>query len=61
MKMLDSEDLNKILDLYMLEFLDDFEAEFGRLPTPMEKGLWMRGFVNACQAIQEATLRGLDA
>lgn len=59
--MLENEELNKILDLYTLEFLDDFEDEFDRLPTPMEKSLWMRGFVNACQAIQEATLRGLDA
>lgn len=53
------EELNKILDQYMLLFLDDYEDEFGRLPNEIEKNLWMRGFIDACQAIHHALSRGL--
>lgn len=52
--------LNRILDASMLTFLDEFEAEFGKLPSELEKHLWMRGFIDACQAIQQATRSLLD-
>lgn len=55
--MMTGEELNKILDQYMLLFLDDYEAEFGHLPNEIEKNLWMRGFIDACQAIHEALVR----
>lgn len=51
--MLDDQ-LNKIIDSSMLLFLDEFEAEFGRLPNEIEKGLWMRGFIDSCIAIGAA-------
>lgn len=54
------EELNQILDICMLSFLDDFEDEFGHLPSDLEKHLWMRGFIDACEAIQKATRSLLD-
>lgn len=53
--MLNSDRLNSILDDHMLSFLDDYEEEFGHLPTEIEKNIWIRGFVNACEAISQAT------
>lgn len=48
------EEMNKIIDASLLLFLDEFEAEFGRLPDEKEKGLWMRGFIDSCIAIAHA-------
>ena len=58
--MMTGEELNKILDQYMLLFLDDYEDEFGRLPNEIEKNLWMRGFIDACQAIHYALSREIS-
>jgi hypothetical protein len=60
MNVADDNELNHIIDVCMLEFLDDFEDEFGRLPSQIEKSLWMRGFIDACKSIQEATESVLD-
>jgi hypothetical protein len=49
--MINSESFNKIIDDSMLLFLDDFEAEAGRLPNEIEKNIWMRGFIDACEFI----------
>ena len=49
-----SESFNKIIDQSMLLFLDDFEAEAGRLPNEIEKNIWMRGFIDACESIARA-------
>jgi hypothetical protein len=49
--MINSESFNKIIDDSMLLFLDDFEAEAGRLPNEIEKNIWMRGFIDACESI----------
>lgn len=54
---MNTEELNRILDQYMLLFLDDYEAEFGQLPDEIQKNLWMRGFIDACHAIHEALSR----
>lgn len=48
------EEMNKIIDRYMLNFLDEFEAAFKRLPDEQEKRLWMVGFIDGCEAIGEA-------
>lgn len=48
---MNSEEFNKIIDQSMLLFLDDFEAEAGRLPNEIEKNIWMRGFIDACESI----------
>ena len=52
--MMDSESFNRIIDQSMLLFLDDFEAEAGRLPNEIEKNIWMRGFIDACESIARA-------
>jgi hypothetical protein len=52
-QMLD-ENMDKIIDSYMLAFLDDFEVTYKRLPNEEEKRLWMIGFINGCEAIGEA-------
>lgn len=48
---------DRIIDAAMLSFLDDFEAEFGRLPSEIEKHLWMRGFIDACTLLETAMTR----
>ena len=56
-----TEEMNKIIDQYLLAFLDDFEEAFGRLPDEIEKSLWMAGFVDGMYAVQKALgMRKLD-
>lgn len=47
------EEMNKIIDQYLLAFLDDFEEAFGRLPDEIEKSLWMAGFVDGMSAVKK--------
>lgn len=43
--------VDRLLDTKILLFLDEFEEEFGRLPSELEKAIWIRGFVDSCEAI----------
>ena len=48
-----SEQMNKVIDQYLLTFLDDFEEAFGKLPNEIEKSLWMAGFVDGMSAVKQ--------
>lgn len=48
------EDLNKIIDSYLLRFLDEFEEAHGRLPSEQDRAVWMAGFIDGCYAIRTA-------
>lgn len=48
---MNSELVDRLLDYKILIFLDEFEAEFGKLPSELQKAIWCRGFVDACEAI----------
>jgi len=50
----DKDKMEAILDKHMLDFLDGFQDNFGRLPTDDERRIWMSGFVSGCMSIEEA-------
>lgn len=58
--MLDREEIEVILDKYMLDFLDVFQEEMERLPTDEERRIWMSGFIAGCMSIEEAVQNQLD-
>lgn len=54
--MLTPEQMDKIIDQYSLRILDEYEAEYGKLPTDIELAMWRIGFVDGVSAIGEALL-----
>lgn len=55
------EKLHKIIDKYMLAFIDEYEAAFNELPSELIRNVWMAGFVDGCSAIDEGLKARLDA
>jgi hypothetical protein len=57
----DPEQANRVLDAYLLSFLDDYEYEFGKLPSKEEQSIWTRGFIDGCLALtQSLVFKGPD-
>lgn len=52
--MLSPDRMNKIIDQYSLRILDEYEAEYGRLPNDIELTMWRIGFIDGVTAIGEA-------
>ena len=48
--------VNQIIDQYLLNFLDEFENVFDRLPNDGEKALWSSGFLDGLYAMKEAMM-----
>jgi hypothetical protein len=53
---MNSDIMNLIIDRYSLLFLDSFEEVYGRLPSEYERRIWMYGFIDGCQAIEDALI-----
>lgn len=46
-------DINPIIDELSLRILDEFEAEYGRLPNDKELSMWRIGFLDGMEAIKQ--------
>lgn len=51
--MISREQLDQVIDRFSLEFLDEFEAAYKRLPTERELTLWRVGFIDGLNAVGE--------
>lgn len=54
--MLNTEQIDKIIDRYALRFLDEFEEDMGKLPTDLELAIWRVGVIDGIEATQAALL-----
>lgn len=52
--MLSKDEMDSIIDKYMLIFLDDYISTFGYLPSEEIRRGWMAGFISGCESIAEA-------
>jgi len=52
--MLSKEDMDSIVDKYMLVFLDDYISTFGYIPSEEIRRAWMVGFISGCESIADA-------
>lgn len=55
--MLDKENMNKIIDSYVLKFLDNYASTYGILPDTSLVEIWRLGFINGCQAVSDALIQ----
>jgi len=49
--MISEDQRNKLIDEYMLTFIDSYASMFGHLPDEDVVRVWQIGFINACTAL----------